>query len=105
MSVYNTAMSVCLYVIMNLFMCMRCVHGTATVCLCPSVCVCLPPLSIRARRQKLFSGELVQFSMKMRFAGPACANVTLLSVFLRVYVSMSVCVHANVCGYVCVCGL
>lgn len=32
--------------------------------------LCLLPLSIRARRQKLFSGELVQFSMKMRFAGP-----------------------------------
>lgn len=39
-SVYNTAMSVCLYVIMNLFMYMRCVRHTARVCLCPSVCVC-----------------------------------------------------------------
>lgn len=30
--------------------------------------------------------------MKMRFAGPACASLTLPSVFLRVCVSMSVCV-------------
>lgn len=37
-SVYNTAMPVCLYAIMNLFMYMRCVRGTARVCLCPSVC-------------------------------------------------------------------
>lgn len=39
-SVYNTTMSVCLFVIMNLFMYMRCVYSTVRVCLCPSVCVC-----------------------------------------------------------------
>lgn len=83
-------MSACLYVIMNLFMYMRCVHGTARMGLCPSVsvCECLLPLSIRARRQKLFSGELVQFSMKMRFAGPRVPDLL-----------------CRVCVFVCLCGL
>lgn len=101
--VYNAAMSVCLYAIMNLFMYMRCARSTVGMCLCPSVCVCeRVVLSIQTRRQKPFSGELVQFSMKMRFGG-LCVPVLL---FPCVCVSLTVCVcifRLFVC--VCVCGL
>lgn len=95
--VYNAAMSVCLYAIMNLFMYMRCARSTVGMCLCPSVCVCeRVVLSIQTRRQKPFSGELVQFSMKMRFGG-LCVPVLL---FPCVCVSLTVCVHIQV---ICVC--
>ena len=60
---------------------------------------CLLPLSIRARRQQLFSGELVQFSMKMRFAGPRVPTL-----LCRACMCVNDCVRrVSVCVCVCVC--
>ena len=73
-------------------------------CVCVRVFVfvsgqCLLPLSIRARRQKLFSGALVHFSMKMRFAGPRVPTL-----LCRVCMRVSDCVRRiSVCVCVCAC--